>query len=749
MKKIIGKISAVFTAAALTVAFVPQVNNGLTVNAETSADATTVTVKDYNNGIPAQSEMSLYDASGNLVKIGTQVDFTKDIAELNSQISDGEENASKNGAFENETDAENGIAKLTFDVTGKPVDPSFDVVLVLDESGSMNMSMTTDSSKKTGVSDKERLAMCPDQNTDHYYCLPSSLGFGNTADAWIQLKDYNTDTDATAFTVWRGMGDVWEKIKAKYNLTNTSSDFKNDLAKWKPWNHLYKKDASGNMVSIPALQETDKKYTSPVNNEDGSFDRMMLEKEQANIFANTLLDSSDNARVAVVGFNDTAYTRCELTSDKTAVKSALENYDGADNTNYTQALNQATAILNARTDTSRDAYVVFITDGDSYYGSGAKKRTEDALGEGAAIQAVQGAARVYAVGINSNAPEKLKYVAGKNGYYSDCTTTEQFKQVINTLSSEIYETSQLSDTIGENYDLYIDADHPLTAAGTAYTSVDSFPANITYSAADKKVNWEIDNRLLSEGQRMTFYVKLNPSKDSLSSTSGQYDTNGEAGLTYHKVVNGKRQDQATTVPLKSPSIKYDISTLPAQLTSDHMTDNNPDIMGTAVRTDDVIVYTIKVHNNGNVNVENVAVKDYIPQYTDFVSVVSGDGTYASSSNSVVWTIPEIPAGQDAVVQYSVKVKDVMATTELETITDTFKWGWGRKEDYTEKDPVCIGNVVNNPTLNKLPRTPGEDTDQGNVPNTGDQTNLVLYGSILGASLLLVLLGIVWKKKYSA
>lgn len=83
--------------------------------------------------------------------------------------------------------------------------------------------------------------------------------------------------------------------------------------------------------------------------------------------------------------------------------------------------------------------------------------------------------------------------------------------------------------------------------------------------------------------------------------------------------------------------------------------------------------------------ENVAVKDYIPQYTDFVSVVSGDGTYASSSNSVVWTIPEIPAGQDAIVQYSVKVKDVASTTELETITDTFKWGWGRKEDYTEKD----------------------------------------------------------------
>lgn len=740
MKKQLSRISALCTAAALI--FTPQFGAVTAVNAETSSNATTVTTKDDTAGVPTESKITLYDADGNAVPIGTDVDYTKDIQSLKSNITTGMANASKNGAFESSTDAENGIAKLTFDVAGKTADPAYDVVLVLDESGSMNMSMSTakDGKGRDKYSAGRHMALCPDQNPDHYYCIPASLGYGNTEDIYFHLSDFGAD----AFTIWSSMNSIWEEIKTSYGLNTEAS-----IEDWQPWKHLFKK-VNNEYVQIP-LFNTTKKYTSPINddenetNSDGCFDRMMLEKEQASIFANEILDSSSNANVAVVGFNGTATTRCGLTNDMGTVTSALKNYDGDDNTNYTQALSAAQAILASRTDKEIPAYVVFITDGNPYYDDTQK---DDASNEQTAIDALHADSTVYAVGIHSNATEELQRVAGKNGYSSDCTTNEEFKSLLNSLFQKISNNPVLTDTIGADYALLLDQNHPLTVGSTSYTSLNDLPNTIQYDADAKKFTWTVSESLLDQGQRMTFYVQLDASKRETSAGSGAYDTNGEAELTYHKVVDGKQDENETTVTLNSPSIHYTETQLPAVLTSDHMTDNNPNVIGTKVSTGDVVTYTVTVSNTGDIDAENVSVKDYIPQYTEFNAVVSGDGTYSSKNNSIAWTIPSIPAGKSAIVQFSVKVKDVDSTTELETITDTFKWGWGTAKDYTVKDPNCQGNILNNPTSKNTPVTSDHNRETLTTPNTGDQTNTAGAACACGISVCMALLAILFKKKYA-
>ena len=178
MKIVWRRSSALLTAAAMTAAFIPT-----TVTAQDTAvatsDGTTVTVKDYTDNVPYESQIAMYNANGDIETIGTDLSYgstayTNDIAQLKSTISSSNgtytQYASKTGQFATASDAQNGIAQLTFNAVGtqEKVTP-YDVVIVLDESGSMNMLSSND--KATNIS--------PDLNPDHYYCIPASVGFGN------------------------------------------------------------------------------------------------------------------------------------------------------------------------------------------------------------------------------------------------------------------------------------------------------------------------------------------------------------------------------------------------------------------------------------------------------------------------------------------------------------------------------------------------------------------------------------------
>lgn len=79
---------------------------------------------------------AVLDSNGNLVNIGAEPG-----ALGTGNLEPGTMTAQKFGAFEDADDAAKGIVKLTFDVAGKPVEVPgpLDVVIIADESGSLNM----------------------------------------------------------------------------------------------------------------------------------------------------------------------------------------------------------------------------------------------------------------------------------------------------------------------------------------------------------------------------------------------------------------------------------------------------------------------------------------------------------------------------------------------------------------------------------------------------------------------------------
>ena len=88
------------------------------------------------NGATQTITHAVLDSNGNLVNIGAESG-----ALGAGSLEPGTMTAQKFGAFEDADDAANGIVKLTFDVVGKPIEVPgpLDVLIIADESGSMNM----------------------------------------------------------------------------------------------------------------------------------------------------------------------------------------------------------------------------------------------------------------------------------------------------------------------------------------------------------------------------------------------------------------------------------------------------------------------------------------------------------------------------------------------------------------------------------------------------------------------------------
>jgi len=104
---------------------------------------------------------AVLDNEGELVDIGAEPDPLD-----TTNLEPGNMTAQKHGAFENEADAEDGIVKITFDVAGKPVEVEspVDMLIIADESGSMNMYGRADT---TG----DNTSYMPCLNDKHYYAV--------------------------------------------------------------------------------------------------------------------------------------------------------------------------------------------------------------------------------------------------------------------------------------------------------------------------------------------------------------------------------------------------------------------------------------------------------------------------------------------------------------------------------------------------------------------------------------------------
>ena len=574
-------------------------------------------------------DLSVLDSKLNPIEIGSDVNVNQT---LQATIGTGQMTANKFGAFENEADAANGVVKLTFDVVGKPIeiDPPIDVMIIADESGSMNMYGRTNT-------DAANTSYMPCLNEEHVYAVtglqyklnekkglsvegidPNEVTYLNPHDAGLERIvfkqwDDTDEGDAAVISMVEAAGIVVPNGMSGQDVFNAFA------AGWYPSeNHYCVKN--GEYIRVPPVDNSDiladteelYSYWSPeFGNEYGCFDRMMLEKEAVMNLARKITNQDDQNRVAYVGFTRGAYL--SLTSyglgdngfcsadDLAQLMPVLSNTNGHDYTNYIHALYSARKMISLREDQNKPCFVVFISDGVPSMSSGYRNDLLPSYSDGGYTGSlaegtfhanddfpwwkeltgsnVQKAEQLannikkefpeipfYTVGFNANesACDLLKKMATTENHFFNCADNSDFEKSMSVLRSEMgvaYPSGTLTDVIGENFDLIVDADHPFTVAGKAYESAAAADADekIAIDFETETLSWTLDE-VDETGVRITFYVKLHDdkmvnetSKDLLYQTNA--DTSDSTGAVLEYINPSDAANNSNTVNLPTPYVK--------------------------------------------------------------------------------------------------------------------------------------------------------------------------------------------------
>lgn len=571
--------------------------------------------------------LSVLDYKFNPVAVGADVDVND---EMLTDIGAGQMNANKFGAFEDAEDAANGVVKLTFDVVGKPVeiDPPIDVMIIADESGSMNMYGRADT-----VGQNISYMPCLNENhvykvTGLQYNLNVKAGLptdGFTVEDETYINPHVAGLECIVIKQWddtaEGAEAVIEMVEAAGIVVPegmTGQEVYTIMAKnWVPdRNHGYLDGDT--YVEIPYVENNDilyeesthfwpddpegyYSYWSPeFGNEYGCYDRMMLEKEAVMNLARKITNQNKNNRVAYVGFTRAAYPSLSSyglgdsgfysADDLDDLMPILSNTNGHDYTNYNHAIYMANKLISDRTDTTKPCYIVFISDGvpttsGSYYqysdraylesyGYNPEAELWSVLDKDAGdypwydevypvdtktyptsvypnryVAAAERLAKcfkddnpdipVYTVGFNANesACDLLKKIATSENHFFNCADNSDFEKSMSVLRAEMgvaYPSGVLTDVIGEDFDLIVDAEHPFTVADKAYETAAAADADekIDIDFETETLSWTLDE-VDEAGVRITFYVKLHDEK-LVNDTAEDllYQTNESAQLDY-------------------------------------------------------------------------------------------------------------------------------------------------------------------------------------------------------------------------
>ena len=150
---------------------------------------------------------------------------------------------------------------------------------------------------------------------------------------------------------------------------------------------------------------------------------------------------------------------------------------------------------------------------------------------------------------------------------------------------------------------------------------------------------------------------------------------------------------------------------------------------------------------------NITVTDYFPQYIvdnfDFAYVEGTDLDNVSTeidkdTNSITWTIAELPSGEKMTLQYTLTLKDTYNVEILDDVLDT-----NDKVDVTYTDPE-IPDEPQTETSNETPKIkvveidPGPTTDTTTAPEPFPETGAPI---ILGVITIIAFAVIFFAKKY--
>ena len=184
----------------------------------------------------------------------------------------------------------------------------------------------------------------------------------------------------------------------------------------------------------------------------GSAKRIETAKEVSATFAEKVLSTGSGNRMAVIGFshgdrfggaNDTDAIKVSqgLTSELSKVTSKINDMKADGGTNYSAALQQAQDWLNDRSDKSRPAYVVFISDGaPGLSGESIGNTNWDGSVQAQALK--NAGITIYTVGIalEGRDGEYLQSLATSPGHYQNVTGldyADQLAEILDTWAAVI------------------------------------------------------------------------------------------------------------------------------------------------------------------------------------------------------------------------------------------------------------------------------------------------------------------------
>lgn len=434
----------------------------------------------------------LYDgATGNTVKPQGGTDYASSISNIRQGLQDGELGAIKDSFFENAADADKGIVKLTFDMVVIPPTDAVDVLVVLDESGSMTMYSNETNKYQYTV---------PCLNKDHYYKVQYFLDNN-------QSILYTYDLYPSRFThtnVWTNtqfISEVKAAIPTQENIPVSRITMFDRFIRDYGEIHCHN-DAAGNPVKIdknvPAGLTS--AYYSPsaaTVTATGCFDRQIVAKTAIKEILDLTNKSNSASRFRWVSFAGDVVTTREMENNINIP--GLNQRNGYDDTNCVAALNRALTMLRLHQNTKpagRETIVIFVTDGSPTKGGTSEtviipiadeiKRLSDTT--------------LYTIGIKSGASSLLQAMATP-GCFMDCESVDDLSAYLAAIGVAISgKHATLTDTIGSEFDVYCDRSHPIsvqkevnTANNANYYTLEEARNNgINYDPATHNLQWSGD-----------------------------------------------------------------------------------------------------------------------------------------------------------------------------------------------------------------------------------------------------------------
>ena len=315
-------------------------------------------------------------------------------------------------------------------------------------------------------------------------------------------------TQITKAARWADEEDTVAEVELQFSYTKTpGKDF------------LFVIDYSGSMAQIGNQAENDDSRFSDMQSKLLDVSKKLLETE-----------GYDN-RVAFVNFATTYKKSQDFTKRFEDAEAFVMGDTPYGSTNYSAALLQAETMLQDRTDKSREAVVIFISDGQPNRfanGTGSPDSGKPGGWSGLMQEMTEIANRIKAIqqdghdtkifGVLQSVPEKdverctqVMQSVCTDGLFFNARDTQEFSDAVN-------------DTIGAAFGRFTVTDVVDGAFELDETSLDASYGTVTYDADTATVTWDLTGAMPYTKYTLNFRENLLPDEDDEYPT-GTFDTN--------------------------------------------------------------------------------------------------------------------------------------------------------------------------------------------------------------------------------